>query len=362
MQVKVRAAGVVAASLCILTVGACSKPAEDPVDVIRPIKILTVMGGAAGRGQTYAGVIESGSTADIGFEVSGRIVEMLVTEGQEVRQGELLARLDPADFQSGVDKASADYRAAEATFRRYEELVSTGSVSRQDLDTQRRTFEVSAAGLDTAKKALADTRLLAPFAGNVGRTYVENFSNVAAKEPVVLVQDLSNLEVVVAVPEQDWAKARPRSTFAESTARFNPVVSLATFPGRGFPLAFTEVATVADPVTRTFEIRFSLQRPDDIAIMPGMTASVQITPPADVIADDAPIVLPAAAVFGNDDGGSSVWLVDSSSMTVSEAVVQLGALSPDGVDVVAGIVAGDRVAVSGVGNLREGMQVREYVH
>ena len=327
---------------------------------MRPIKILTIAGGTGGLVQEYAGVIQSGSSADLGFEVSGRIVELRVSEGQDVSRGDVLARLDAADYQSGVDQADADFRAAESTFRRYEELAETGAVSRQELDNQRRTFEVAVASLETARKALNDTSLRAPFSGNIGRTYVDNFTNVQAKQSVVLLQDISRLEAVIAVPEQDWARAKPGRTYDEVTRALQPVATLTTFPGREFPLVFSEVATVADPVTRTYEIRMTLERPDDIAIMPGMTAHVRITQPAAEDGGEQPIRLPTAAVFGNDTGGSSVWVVDPDTMTVSEVEVEVGEFSSDGVAVLAGLVSGDRVAVSGVANLQDGMQVREY--
>ena len=349
------------ATILVLTgVGSCNKPVEEQAEIVRPIKLMTVQGGGAGRSQQYSGQVAATSTADIGFEVAGRIVELLVMQGQEVEQGATLAKLDPADYQSGVNQAEADYRAAETSFGRYEELAETGAVSRQAVDRERRNFEVSAAALETARKALADTQLRAPFSGNIGRTYADNFTNVAAKEPVVLIQNLSRLEVVIAVPEQDWAKARPGRTFAETTATFSPVAILSTFPGKEFPLVFSEVATVADPVTRTFEIRLTLDRPQDIAIMPGMTASVRITAPDNADAAGAPILLPTAAVFGNDQGGSSVWVVDSQTMTVKESVIQAGEVSANGIYVLSGIEPGETIAVSGVGNLREGMQVREY--
>jgi multidrug efflux system membrane fusion protein len=137
-------------------IGACNKPLEEQADIVRPIKMMTVQGGGACRTQEYSGQIASTSTADIGFEVSGRIVEFMVRDGQEVEEGATLAKLDPADYQSGVNQAEADYRAAETNFHRYEELVETGAVSRQALDRSRRNFEVSAAALETARKALAE--------------------------------------------------------------------------------------------------------------------------------------------------------------------------------------------------------------
>jgi RND family efflux transporter MFP subunit len=360
IQLIWRSAIAAATGIVILSVAACEKEVPDSEPVVRPIKILEVQVGGAGRVQEYAGQIAAGNTADLGFEVPGRIVEFLVTEGQEVETGDVLARLDPADFQSQLNQADADYRAAESKYRRFEELATTGAVSQQALDQERRNYEVARAARVTAQKALADTNLRAPFSGNIGRTYVENFTNVAAKESVLLIHDIHNLEVVIAVPEQDWSQARPGRSFAETTAALNPVATMSTFRGMEFPLGFSEVATAADPVTRTFEIRLKLDHPEDVAVMPGMTASVRITVPDRSGVAGAPIRLPAAAVIGNDQGGSSVWLIDPQTMTVSETVVQLGEMSADGINVLSGIEPGDKVAISGVGQLREGMQVREY--
>ena len=174
----------------MLTLVACEKPAPEPVEVVRPIKIMTIEQVGAERVLSYSGRVIAGETADLGFEVPGRIIELPVTESQTVTEGELVARLDPADYQSALDQADADYRAAESTFRRYEELAERGAVSRQELDDQRRNFEVSAAALETARKALNDTRLVAPFSGDIGRVYLDNFQNVQAKEPVAVIQDI----------------------------------------------------------------------------------------------------------------------------------------------------------------------------
>ncbi|MDJ0938470.1 MAG: efflux RND transporter periplasmic adaptor subunit [Woeseiaceae bacterium] len=345
---------------CFALLVACGGEQEDPVPVVRPIKIMTVADGGGGRVLQYAGRIRAADTAELGFEVAGRIIELRVVRGQHVEAGDLLARLDPADFQAQLDKAEADYRAAESTFRRFEELVETGAVSRQDLVLRQRNFEVSEAALATARKALADTRLLAPFAGNIGLVYVENFVNVQAKENVVLLQELSALEVLITVPEQDWSRANPNMSNEERTARVRPTVSLASLPGREFPARLTEVSTVADPVTRTFEARLTFDAPDDASVLPGMTANVTIRVTGENPIDAGrAIMVPASAVIGDETGSARVWRVDPESMIVSAATVTVGDMSGDQIRVMSGIVPGDRIAVSGVHNLREGMQVRE---
>ena len=110
----------------------------------------------------------------------------------------------------------------------------------------------SRAQLTSAQKALSDTELRAPFAGRIGRTYVDNFNNVQAKQPILLLQDLTQLEAVVNFPEQDWLRAKAGLTLTQRNERAKLEVSLSTLPDRSFPAAITEIAAAADPVTRTF--------------------------------------------------------------------------------------------------------------
>ena len=320
---------------------------------------MTIGADGAGRSLSFSGQIRAGKTAELGFEVPGRIIELSIIEGQDVNQGDMLARLDPADFQTAVNQEQSKFNQAQTTYERYKEIVEKGAVSRQDLDIRKRNFEVAQANLATAQKALDDTRLIAPFSGNVGRRLVDNFVNVQAKEGVVILQDMTTLEVIITVPEQDWSRADPNLSKEERTERIRPVVTLSTFPNREFPARLTEVATVADPVTRTYEVIAAMDNPPDVSIMPGMTANVSITIPEGGTGSNTAVAVPANAVIADEQGNSTVWRVDSATMTVSRTTVQLGDLVGDSVRVLSGLQQGDRIATSGVHNLREGMQVSD---
>ncbi|MDJ0700367.1 MAG: efflux RND transporter periplasmic adaptor subunit [Woeseiaceae bacterium] len=350
---------VAAGLTALLLLVACSQEVEERAPVIRPVKIQTVASFEGGVSLNYSGAVRAAETADLSFEVPGRIIELPITEGQDVSRGDLVARLDPADFQQSVNQARATYTAAEAEFKRFEELVKTGAVARRQVDVKRRDYEVAAAQLEQARKALADTRLTAPFDGQIGRRLVDNFTNVQAKQAIAVLQDMTGFEVVVTVPEQDWGRARPGLTMAERNDLVDATVAMSAVPDRQIPLIVTEVSSVADPVTRTFEVTGRFDPPDDIQVLPGMSASVSVTVPAE-LSDRVPeIMLPTAAVLADDDGNTTIWLVDPNSMQVSRAAVELGEISGAEVEIRSGVKAGDRVAVSGVHALREGMTVRE---
>ena len=348
------------AGLTLAALGACSQPAEEAQEIVRPVRILTIATLSGGETLSYPGEILGVQNAEIAFEVPGRLVELPAQEGIEVTEGQFLAKLDPADFQATVDAARADYENAKTTYERFEEVFSKGAISRQDFDNQRRAFEVAEANLTTARKALSDSELRAPFAGRIGRVYVDNFNNVQAKQVILLLQDLSQLDIIVNVPEQDWQRAEPGLTLAQQTERAQPFVSLPTFPNREFPARITEISASADPVTRTFSARGRFEPPEDIVILPGMSATVTVRISAENIRGlDHAVRIPANAVVGGNDGGSYVWMVDDETMTVSLSPVTTGNMSGSTITILDGLSAGDRIAVSGVQHLAEGMQVRE---
>ena len=172
-------------ALTVSLLAACEKESAEAPEIVRPVRILTIQTLQAGETLSYPGEVLGVQNAELAFEVPGRLVELPAEEGIEVTEGQLLAKVDPADFQSSLDAAEAEYRNAKETFERFEEVFAKGAISRQDFDNQRRQFEVAEANLATARKALSNTELRAPFAGRIGRVYVENFNNIQAKQAIL---------------------------------------------------------------------------------------------------------------------------------------------------------------------------------
>jgi RND family efflux transporter MFP subunit len=334
---------------------ACAPETVERAPVARPVKMLTLGGGAAGGVREYPGSIQAAQSSEIAFEVAGRIVELPVDEGTNVRKGDLLARLDPADFQAALDADKARMNMAKAEYDRYQTLYADNAVSLQELEVKRRNFEVTEARVRTAEKALNDTRLRAPFDGRVARKFVENFQNVRGKETILILQDLSGLEIVVHAPETDMILTASGLNLEERTERARPEVRLSSLPGRSFPARIKEVANQADPVTRTYDVTLAFDPPGDVEIRPGMTAKIAVQISGQ---EESRFSVPAGAVASDENGDPYVWKVDPDAMTVSRTPVTVGEMSGSEIDIRSGLQPGDRIAVSGVHNLREGMPVR----
>jgi len=342
------------AMAAIVACGGAPPPSEV---VARPVKMLVLGSGTSGGSREYAGVVEAIQSTQAAFEVPGRIIEFPVLEGQALRRGALLARIDPSDYVARRDAAAANRLAAEADYQRYRTLYAADVVSQQELEVKRRNFEVADASYRQADKALRDTELRAPFDGIVAIRLVPDFANVQAKEPVVLFEDHSSFKVAFDVPERDAAMARPGLTSAQRTQRTHPEVELSAVPGRSLPARFREIATAADPVTRTFHVTLSLDAPSDVQLAPGMTARVRLSIPPD---DTTGVLLriPVNAV-GADGAGSFVWrVVDGNPLTVARAAVEVGSVVGDEIEIVSGLSPGDRIATSAVRTLAAGTPVR----
>lgn len=346
----------IAPILGFMAVGCSEAPVEEE-PVVRPVKIIEIGGAESGVTRELPGTIRATQNADISFQVGGRMTSLLVNEGEDVVEGQELARLDARDYQADYDQADAAFRKAQSDLNRSQRIYEQdpGAISTSKIETDRKAVEVAEAALRKAEKAVQDTVLRAPFDGVVASRLVEEFQNLQPKEPVLILQDLTSLEIEVSVPERDVAQSERQRNPEETTRQIRPRVQVSSLPGLEFPARLVEFSTRADPATRTFQARLEFDAPDDQNIFPGMTARVVYN-----AVGESGVRLPSTATFADASGAANVWIVDGASMRVSKRPVTLGLLSGDHVDVVSGLSPGDLVAVSGVSQLRDGMQVRRY--
>jgi RND family efflux transporter MFP subunit len=167
---------------------------------------------------------------------------------------------------------------------------------------------------------------------------------------------MSSLEILVDLPEIVVACMRERDPGSKAGAHAEFVAS----PGEEYPLSIKEFATRADPQTQTYQVVFRMERPEDVIILPGMTATVVGEPPA-CGEEESFFVIPAIAVFADDQGGSNVWVVKPEEMTLARRKITTGHLTGEAsIQITEGLQSGEMIAVSGVSQLREGMKVRPF--
>ena len=256
-----------AVAVGIISHGCGKKEEPAPKEVVRPVKVYTVQGGGGDVPLTFSAKTRANRRVDLSFKVPGPLVELPVEEGQELKKGQLIARILPRDFKIRLDEAKARAINAERQYDRYKELYVRKQVSKAEFDRYKASRDVAAAQLEDAQNALKDTYLKAPFDGIVAKRYVQNFEEVQAKQAIVFYQDLSKIEVLVDAPETVVVTLKQGQKI-EATATF------AAAPDKQFPLELKEFSTEADPQTQTYQVVLVMDRPEGINILPGMTATV----------------------------------------------------------------------------------------
>ena len=362
--------------LMLVLFPSCSGKEDKEVkpEVIRPVKILTVTSSTDALQLKFPGMVRAAKRADLAFQVEGTLKQLPVDEGQEVKEGQLIAQLDQRDFENNLRNAQGQLArvkaALESAQSEYDRILriqkqDPGAASesmvvkrREAVDGSKAELESAQAAVDTARDKLGYTTLRAPFGGVISKRYVDNFQEVRAKQDIVSLDDLSFLDILVDLPEIVVASIRESDKQAGSTAPAHAEFSAAT--GKEYALKVKEFATRADPKTQTYQVVFQMERPKDVLILPGMTATV---------VGEAPVrrekgaffVIPAIAVFADDQGRSNVWVVDKEKMTVERRKVTTGDLTGEAsIQITEGLRSGDMIAVSGVSQLREGMKVKPF--
>jgi RND family efflux transporter MFP subunit len=345
--------------ISILMLSACGKPPEPQIKDSRPVKMMTLGSAGTSAKLEYPGVVDSIQQVDLGFEVAGQIIELPIISGQEIMKGDLLARLDPRDYKAARDAAASHLRAMSAANGRAQRIFEQNAGSQAEVDDALRNFRVAEEELKTAQKALDDTYLRAPFSGQIAEIPADNFDNVEAKEKILLLHDITSLEMDVTVPERDVALSPPGLSVEELSRILQPEVEVSTVPGQRFPATYKKIDFAADPVTRTYPATFNFANPAHLTILPGMTGRIILH----VKAEDVPkkiksgFMIPASATAIDKQSNAYIWRVDPETMRVSRTRVELGVMSGANVQIRNGIKQGDRIAISGVHHLREGMKV-----
>ena len=344
-----------ALALALLVIAGCSKDVARTED-IRPVRVMTVSPTAVNADAELAGEVRPRVESRVGFQVAGRINARRVETGQQVKQGDVLATLDPADFKLSAAAAAAQLNAAQvdrdqqrADMKRFDDLYRKGFISGAELERRQAQLDaaearyVQATALsDVSGNQTAHTVLRAPAAGVVSAIDAEVGQVVSAGQSVVRIALAGDKEVAIAIPE-----ARLEQLRGIPEVRVALWAHAAELKGK-----IREIAPIADPATRTFAARVTLiDPPADVAL--GMTATVRFaaapSPPT--------LTVPLSALLREGDA-TFVWRLDRQAMTVARSQVTVAGVSENTVIVGSGVQAGDTIVTAGVHLLKPGQKVR----
>jgi RND family efflux transporter MFP subunit len=331
---------------------ACDNSVDISKQPIRTVRVETVSANNTLLQRRFVGRIDAVSTVDLSFQVPGRMIELPAQEGLLIPKGQLIAALDRHDYQLAVEQSEAQYKLAKLDVIRKRNLFKSGSLPKAMLDQAETKFTVSQVALKTAKRNLTYTRIVAPFDALVSQRLIDNYTNVGAYQPIVRVQDLTELRVRINIPEQ-------MVKLLEKTEDFKAVAIFKDRPKQQFPLSYREHITEAGSVAQTFEVVFGLAREKNEYVLPGMTVAVIISKKE---GPEAPkFAIPVSAIDYDAQGKPRVWIFDEQSKTATSKSVILGTIKKRKIPVLSGLQGGEQIVTAGAHLLREGMTVRRFV-
>lgn len=341
-----------------LVLSGCKKQTPPTKELIRPVKSMVIEGKQSKILRSFPGKVLPNQQTDIAFQVPGKMDNIYYAKGQSVHKGDLLAELEASTYQDAVDRAAAKYRESLAQYNRARQLIQNNYISKSDFDKLRAQMEIAKANLSTAQTNLEYTKVTAPFDGVVARRFVERFDQVQAKQKIMAVHDISNVDVEVNIPENIVIYLKSLDARKDMPEEDIPRVYFESMPDVSYPLKLKEFTTEADVDTQTYAVRLTFPQPDAITVLPGMSVTVKALIPDVSGTPEDFFLIPSSCVFVNPHNEPSVWVVDPSTMRVSARLVRVTKLTGKRIRVLDGLKPGERVVTAGVHFIREGQQVK----
>ncbi len=380
---------VVALTSCGHTTQAASEQPAVPVQLRTPVVVERAESVSA------SGSVEGSETADVAFQVGGRVARVLVEEGQHVNKGQLLAEIEPTDYRNEFNAATAQKEAAQAVqqradagvrqqeleqaridfersedeykrmkflldrkslppndFQKFEAAykasreryeMATEGTRKEDIATAHAQAHAAEAQASEEAKRLSDTRLVAPISGNISMRKIDPGQTVAAGTAVFSIVDLNPVKVRVGVPEAEIGKVK----YGARTEVSAPSLSGCRFEGK-----VGIIGVAAEPASRTYTVKIIVPNPGPV-LLAGMVAEAHIFGPATVRV----LTLPAEAIVHDLQGAPNVYVYNSDRKRVYGRKVDVGPPIGAEVEIHSGLQGNEQIVVSGQQKLREGSLV-----
>jgi membrane fusion protein (multidrug efflux system) len=306
-----------------------------------PVELAQVQRGSITTFLETTTTLEARSSATLVAAAPGQLKAVEAEEGDWVRKGDLLAQIDDTAARLAVERAEVAVHLAGRETERGRQLSERGFLSDKetdDLEWRQRNAKVA---LDEARYNLTQTRLTAPFAGRVTARMVNPGETVTPGRDCFRVEDFNPLLARLYFPERELARVQPGQ---------GALLTLDALPGRTFEARVSLVNPVVERANGTFKVTLEVRDPQGL-LRPGNFARVRLRTGsyADVL------IVPQRAMV-SEDGESFVFVARGD--TVVRVPIRVGAISGDTAQVLAGLVAGDRVVTVGQGGLKQGARIK----
>ena len=335
------------AAMCALLT-ACSNSKKEAEETIQYVKTVQAERISDAAELSYPGRTKSSEEVNVAFRISGPIQRVLVKEGQYVSKGQLIAQMDPRDYEVQLSATQAEYDQIKADAERVMALYKEDGTTASNYDRARYGLQQITEKLANHKNQLADTRLYAPISGYIQTKMHESGETVSAGMPIVSMFNAGDVEIEVYVPASDYARQNDL---------LNATCSFEVTPGKIYPLEIVRVSKEAN-ASQLYAARLRIKGDyDHQKITPGMSTMVYASYHA---AEEVNGVIVPTTAIDRADGQTSVFVLDTNSGIVKRRNVEVGRIDLDGnIQVLKGLEPQETVVCAGVRYLSDGQKVKK---
>ncbi|MGD9555894.1 MAG: efflux RND transporter periplasmic adaptor subunit [Mangrovibacterium sp.] len=344
---KRRNLSIASVSVVLLLAGCTSGPTKQNVsETTQPVrvKVTEIGSGSATSDPSYIGTIAESQAIPLSFLTSGTVEKVLVSEGQPVRRGQLLAVLNDENLRNAWQIASAKESQARDAFNRLEPVYRKGSLPEVKYIEIKTALEQARSMAAMAEKSLKDSKLYAPTDGMIGKKMIEAGMSIIPGNPVFQLVRIERVKVSFPVPENEISAISKGQKAA---------VRVSAIGDRLFEAEVREVGVLSNPLSHTYMVKAELDNPENL-LKPGMVCSVQLSNTA----LSARIIIPMSAIQQSANGEKFVYTANERTGKAEKKPITAGPFAGNGIVIVSGLTPGDLLITEGYQKISKNSSVQ----
>lgn len=328
-----------------VSVVSCRPKEHVQPDIVRNVKVAYPTADSPVSNREFSGTIQEAAEVNLAFRVAGPIKNVYVKQGDFVKQGSLIAEIDPRDYEIQAGVYKAQYQQVKSEYERLAELNNRKSVSDNDFEKAEAGESMLRMKLQNANDQLNDTKLYAPFSGYIQSVKYQKGEMINTGMTVATLLDVKSYLVEVDLPMSFFVR---KNDFIQFSCKQS------MFPDSVYPLQLVGYQMKGSN-NQLYRTTFKLDPKLNPQLAPGMSVQVLINYQTQI---ENPLMVPLSALI-NEDGQTFVWKFDEKSSSVKKQLVETDGIAGEGtIRIVSGLNSNDLIIVAGVNVLREGEVVK----
>ncbi len=326
------------------------------LDAVRPVKVFEVKStqeaGSLMAKRTFPAQVVAFKDLDISFKLAGKVQKVYVSEGDYIKKGQIIAKLDDIDYKYNVEKLEPSLKKLESEYKRAQELFKEQVASKAFLEDAEDKYLTVKRNYEYAKTQLNETVLKAPYSGTVLTKNVENQEYVSPGTSIISVSSSESIEI-----ESFFTESVMAAVVNTKNSNYTVKASFSAKDSKLYDVKVSEFSNVIDPVTQSYRVKYVMKRPKGVNIFSGMISYLYVEPKPDAKVEKtaSKIFIPLSAV-SEEAGKKYVWVVDSNNV-VSKRFITIANASSANVSVESGLKDGDVIVQAGVAYLKNGQKI-----